>query len=53
MKQPPEIIQFRDIAHGTVTTTGKIIGNYFDDSLRSAIVNPTEEGNDLENIMRA
>lgn len=53
MKQPPEIIQFRDISHGTVTTTGKMIGNYFDDSLRSAIVNPTEEGSDLENIMRA
>lgn len=53
MKSPPKIIQFRDIAHGTITTTGKLIGNYHDDSVRSAIVNPTEEGSDVENIMRA
>lgn len=53
MKEPPTIIEFKDIAHGTVTTTGKIIGNYFNDSLRSAIVNPSEESSDIENILRA
>lgn len=53
MTEPPVIIQFKDIAHGTVTTTGKIIGSYFKDSLRSAIVDPNEDYSEIENIMRS
>lgn len=53
MKEEPKIVQFRDIAHGTITTTGKLIGNYFNDSLRSAMVNTATESSDLENILRA
>jgi len=53
MKDPPVIVQFKDIAHNTITTSGKIIGNYFSDSLRSAIVNPSEDNSEIENIMRA
>ena len=53
MDKPAAIIAFRDIAHGAVTTTGKMIGNYFTDSIRSAMVNPSDDSSELENIMRS
>lgn len=53
MKKPPYIIKYNDIAHGAVSTTGRLIGNYADNSLRSIMVNPSNATSDIENILRS
>lgn len=53
MKEPPVTLMFKDTAHAAISTTGKLIGNYWDDSLRSAIVSPATETSDVEEILRS
>ena len=53
MKEPPVALMFKDTPHAAISTTGKLIGNYWDDSVRSAIVNPATDTSDVEEILRA
>jgi len=53
MKEPPQELMFKDTAHAAISATGKLIGNYWDDSIRSAIVNPATDLSDVEENLRS
>lgn len=45
-------VPLRSPIFGATNTTSKILGAYFGDSLTSALVNPSEEEEDIESILR-
>lgn len=48
----PTFIAFRNISYGATNTTAKLMGSYFETSLTSALVNPAEKVEDIEEILR-
>jgi hypothetical protein len=52
MKKKEHIVPMRDIAHAARSTTGKLVGNYLDSTMDSAIVNPSTSSSEIENILR-
>ncbi len=49
----PKFIPFRSVLYGANNTTAKLLGAYFDDSLISALVNPSERTEGVETILRS
>jgi hypothetical protein len=52
MKQPPDYVPFRSVIYGATNTTAKLMGSYFDDGLMSALVNPSEKTETVEQLLR-
>lgn len=52
MTNPPDFIALRNVIYGATNTTAKLMGAYFDDGLTSALVNPSEKVEPLENLLR-
>ena len=50
--RPPRFIAFRNISYGATNTTAKLMGSYFETSLTSALVNPSEKVEDIEELLR-
>lgn len=48
----PVYVPFRNIAFGASNTTAKLMGAYFEDGLTSALVNPAEKLEDIEELLR-
>lgn len=51
-QNPPEFIALRSVIYGATNTTAKLMGAYFDDGLTSALVNPSEKVEPIENLLR-
>lgn len=51
--KPPEFIAFRSPMFGATNTTAKLIGAYFEPSMNSALVNPSEKTEGVERLLRA
>ena len=52
MTKKPAIISLRDIGYGASTTHSRIIGSYPETGLNSALLNPSKENNELEDMFR-
>jgi hypothetical protein len=49
---PPTIVPFRSVIWNTADTTSKLIGSHFGDSITSALVNPSERVERIEELLR-
>lgn len=49
---PPVITPFKSVIWNTSDTTSKLIGAYFSDSITSALVNPSEKVERIEELLR-
>lgn len=49
---PPEIVPFRSVIWNTSDTTSKLIGAYFSDAVTSALVNPSDRVERIEELLR-
>lgn len=52
MKSEPVMVPLRSVAHAATSTSGKIIGSFFDDAINSAIVNQSENNSVIEDLLR-
>ena len=52
VKRPPAIIPLRSITYGATNTTSKLMGSYWNDGLTSALVNPSEKQERIEELLR-
>lgn len=50
--QTPEIIPLRSISYGATNTISKLVGSYFGDGLTSALVNPSDRLEKIEETLR-
>lgn len=50
--KPPRYIPYDSVAYNATNTTAKINGNYFDIGLVSALINPSERNEDIEDLLR-
>lgn len=50
--RPPTIIALRAITYGATNTTAKLMGSHWGDGLTSALVNPSEKQERIEDILR-
>lgn len=53
MKNPPEFIELKSVTYAAESTSAKLIGAYMSDGVNAAIVNPANEKNDLEDLLRS
>ncbi|WP_257291518.1 hypothetical protein [Endozoicomonas sp. ONNA1] len=51
-KQPPDYIALRNVQYGASNTTAKLMGSYLDDGLSSALINPSERNEPIEDLLR-
>lgn len=49
---PPKVVPFRSVIYNTSDTTSKLIGAYFGDGISSALVNPSERVERIEELLR-
>ena len=49
---PPAVVPFRSVIWNTSDTTSKLIGAYFGDAITSALVNPSERVERIEELLR-
>lgn len=52
MTKKPAFIELRSVTYGTDSTTAKLIGAYMNDGINAAIVNPSDQRHDLEDLLR-
>lgn len=52
-KFTPKYIPLKNIGLGASNTTARLMGNYFNDGLTSALVNPSERNEDIETLLRS
>lgn len=52
MKKKPEFVELRSVTYGTDSTTAKLIGAYMNDGINAALVNPSHQNHDLEDLLR-
>jgi hypothetical protein len=52
-KKPPKFIPLMQITYGADNTTSKLLGSYFTDGMRSALVNQADVNYEFESILRA
>lgn len=52
LKRPPKIIALRAITYGATNTTAKLMGSHWGDGLTSALVNPSEKQERIEELLR-
>ena len=51
-KNPPQIIKLNSVSYGATDSMSKIIGGYFDEGVMSALVNPSEQIEPIEELLR-
>lgn len=51
-KVQPDYIPLRSVIYGATNTTAKLMGAYFDDGLMSALVNPSDRVEGVEQLLR-
>lgn len=51
-KRPPVMIPLRSVTYGATNTTAKLIGAYWDEGVTSALVNPSDKVEPIEEILR-
>jgi hypothetical protein len=51
-KNGPSMIPLRSVQYGATNTVAKLIGAYWDEGLTSALVNPSERSEQIEEILR-
>lgn len=49
---PPAFIPLRSVTYGATNTTAKLMGAYFDEGLVSAIMNPADQVEPIEELLR-
>lgn len=52
LSRPPALIPFRSVTYGATNTTAKLMGAYFDEGLTSALVNPSQRTEKIEELLR-
>ena len=52
-KKPPITIPFRSVPYNTTDTTSRLIGAYFTDSVTAALVNPSDNVERIETLLRS
>lgn len=52
LKDDRVVIPLRSITYGTTNTTSKLVGAYWNDGLTSALVNPSEKVEKIEELLR-
>ena len=50
--RPPTFIPLRSVTYGATNTTAKLMGSYWNDGLTSALVNPSEKTERIEQLLR-
>jgi hypothetical protein len=50
--QPPVFIAFRDVMYSATNTTAKLMGSFASDGLTSALVNPAQKSERIEELLR-
>lgn len=51
-KKPPFIIKLSSVSYGATNTTAKLIGSYFQEGIVSALVNPSDRVEPIEDLLR-
>ncbi len=49
---PPAFIPFKSVIYGATNTTARLMGSYFEEGLTSALVNPSERLESVEELLR-
>ena len=49
---PPKMIALNSVTYGATNTTAKLLGSYWDDGLTSALVNPSQKTEQIEELLR-
>lgn len=49
---PPDYVPLGSVLHGATNTTAKLMGNYLDDGITSALNNPTSQVDTVETLFR-
>lgn len=49
---PPVILPLRNVSSGASNTTAKLLGSYFSDGMTSALINPSERLEHIEELLR-
>lgn len=52
IKRPPTTIPLRSITYGASNTTAKLMGSYWSDGMASALVNPADKVEKVEELLR-
>lgn len=52
LARPPAMIPFRSVTFGATNTTAKLMGAYFDEGITSALVNPSQRSEKIEELLR-
>lgn len=50
--KPPVCIPLRSVTYSATNTTNKVLGNFFDEGVNSALISPTERVEPIEDILR-
>lgn len=50
--KPPFVIKLSSVTYGATNTTAKLIGAYFDEGMTSALVNPSDKVEPIEDLLR-
>lgn len=53
MTKPPAIVNLKDVAYGTDATSSRMIGAYSEMGLNNALINPSTDNHELEDLFRA
>lgn len=52
IKSPPTIVKLNSVTYGTSNTTSKLIGSYWEESVNSALLNPSKSKENIETLLR-
>lgn len=52
MAKPPFVIKLSSVTYGATNTTAKLIGSYWDEGVTSALVNPSDKVEPIEDLLR-
>lgn len=52
LNKPPKIVKLDSVTYGATNTTAKLIGAYFDEGVTSALVNPSDRVEPIEDLLR-
>lgn len=52
VNHPPTIVPFKSVIWNTADTTSRLIGAYFTDSINSALINPSDRVERIEQLLR-
>ena len=52
VNDPSVILPLKSIAYGLSNTTSRLMGNYLNDGMNSALVNPSTQNESIEDLLR-